>query len=217
MISSSKTIKIFISYYFQNGFESVNFYDTYFEFFLIHEWGNDACRNALNSTAIEKILKQGKEQPYDLIIVEQFNSDCMLGIAHMLKAPVIGLSSSNFMPWHYTKMGLPFEPSFEATLFSHSSNLNTFKTRLTNWFTTAYMNYFYKKVTEVNDNQLLKKRFGNDIPDVRELSNKVSMTFVNQHYSLSGSKHLSPNIIELGGIHIQDIKPLDQVIIYVIL
>lgn len=179
---------------------------------MIHEWGSDACKNALNSTAIEKVLTIGKDDPYDLIIVEQFNSDCMLGVAHLLNAPVIGLSSCNFMPWHYTKMGLPFEPSFEATLFSHRSNLNTFKARLSNWFTTAYMNYLYKRITEVNDNQLLKKRFGLDFPDVRELSNKVSMTFVNQHYSLSGSKHLSPNIIELGGIHIQDIKPLDQVI-----
>lgn len=200
-------------YFFQNDFESVNFYDTMIEFFLIHEWGNEACEHALNSSAIENILTEGKEKPYDLIIVEQFNSDCMLGVAHILKAPVIGLSSCNLMPWHLTKMGLPFEPSFEATLFSHSSNLNEFKTRLSNWFTIAYMNFLYKKVTEVNDNQLLKKRFGNDFPDVKELSNKVSMTFVNQHYSLSGSKHLSPNIIELGGIHIQDIKPLDQVII----
>lgn len=37
------------------------------------------------------------------------------------------------------------------------------------------------------------------------------MMFVNQHYSLSGSKPLSPAVIELGGVHIRDAKPIDPV------
>lgn len=40
----------------------------------------------------------------------------------------------------------------------------------------------------------------------------MSLMFVNEHYSLSGVKPISPAVIHLGGIHIKDEgKPLDEV------
>lgn len=64
---------------------------------MLYQWGLEACEQALNSSALKNILNQGRREPFDLIILEQFNSDCMLGVAHLLKAPVIGLSSCNIM------------------------------------------------------------------------------------------------------------------------
>lgn len=72
------------------------------------------------------------------------------------------------------------------------------------------MNTMYK-LTQKSDDAYLKRRFGDDFPSVSEIVKKVSMMFVNQHYSLSGAKHLSPNVIELGGVHIGKPKPLDPV------
>lgn len=51
-------------------------------------------------------------------------------------------------------------------------------------------------------------KFGHDVPSVGELAKNTSVMFVNQHYSLSGPKPLPPNVIELGGLHIQKAKPL---------
>lgn len=51
-------------------------------------------------------------------------------------------------------------------------------------------------------------KFGHDVPSVGELVKNTSVMFVNQHYSLSGPKPLPPNVIELGGLHIQKAKPL---------
>lgn len=178
---------------------------------MLHEWGIDACEQTLNSSAIKNILNQGRREPFDLIIVEQFNSDCMLGIAHKLKAPVIGLSSCNILPWHFSRVGLPYEPGFYPTTFIGGSDKMNFRTRLSNWFTFVYMNVMYSMYNEKDTNKLLRKRFGDDFPDLSVLSRKVSMTFVNQHYSLSGAKHLSPNVVELGGIHIEKPHPLDPV------
>lgn len=59
--------------------------------------------------------------------------------------------------------------------------------------------------------RILQEAFGANVPSVTELSKKTSMIFVNQHYSLSGAKPLSPAIVELGGIHIKEAKPLDEV------
>ena len=87
----------------------------------------------------------------------------------------------------------------------------TFASRLSNWLTGAYMNFMYKTFIQSSDNAYLKRRFGDDFPKTSELIKKVSMVFVNQHYSLNGAKHLSPNVIELGGVHIGKPKPLDPV------
>lgn len=49
------------------------------------------------------------------------------------------------------------------------------------------------------------------MPSVDELVANTSLLFVNTHYSLSGSKPQSPALIEVGGIHIQEPKPLKPV------
>lgn len=135
----------------------------------------------------------------------------MLGIAHKLKAPIIGTSSCNIMPWHFPRIGLPYEPGFYPTTFIGASDNMSFSSRISNWFTFVYMNTLYRFLTEPDTNKLLSRRFGDDIPDLSVLTKKVSLMFVNQHYALSGAKHLSPNVIELGGIHIEKANELDPV------
>lgn len=63
----------------------------------------------------------------------------------------------------------------------------------------------------MRDNQVLRERFGDDIPDVAEIAKKISLTFVNQHYSYSGPRPLSNQLVELGGIHIREPKPIPEV------
>lgn len=59
--------------------------------------------------------------------------------------------------------------------------------------------------------KILKEVFGDKIPSVTDLRKKTSLMFVNSHYSLSGVRPLSPSVIELGGIHIKEPKPLQSV------
>lgn len=47
------------------------------------------------------------------------------------------------------------------------------------------------------------------MPYLGELIKETSMMFVNTHYSLSGSKPTSQSVIEIGGIHIKEAKPID--------
>lgn len=88
-------------------------------------------------------------------------------------------------------------------------------------------NYLNKKILFINKNTLyvrflhrshadtiLKQYFGDDVPSVDELVANTSLLFVNTHYSLSGSKPQSPALIEVGGIHIQEPKPLKPVSIW---
>lgn len=47
------------------------------------------------------------------------------------------------------------------------------------------------------------------MPHLGELIQDTSMMFVNTHYSFTGSRPNAPTVLELGGIHIKDAKPLD--------
>lgn len=70
--------------------------------------------------------------------------------------------------------------------------------RFTNHYNTC------RHFTQAEDNRMLRKKFGADFMGVEEISRRTSLMFVNQHYSLTGSKPLSPQLIEIGGIHIQE-------------
>lgn len=47
------------------------------------------------------------------------------------------------------------------------------------------------------------------MPKISELIKDTSMMFVNSHHSFTGSRAKTPNILELGGIHIKESRQLD--------
>lgn len=178
---------------------------------MLRRWGRENCEITLQTPAVQELIR--KRPKYDVILVEAFNSDCMLGMAHRINAPVISLSSCAMMPWHYSRIGNPQTPSLTPTLFmGYSDNMN-FRQRISNWVAFYGMKVLYYAFSDTDANSLVKKYIGEDVPDVRELAKKTSMYFVNQHYSLGGAKPLIPSVIELGGIHIKDQQPLEEVIL----
>lgn len=113
------------------------------EFFILHAYGRDACNATLHSEALDKVL-QHRAGYYDVIIMEHFNTDCMMGVAHHLQAPVIAMSSCALMPWHYERMGTPIIPSYISALFLGQSENMSFSGRLGNWLTTHTLNWLYR-------------------------------------------------------------------------
>lgn len=62
------------------------------------EWGHDACGKLLASEHIDVLLS--REQKFDVLITELFNTDCALGLAYKLNiSSFIGMSSCALMPW----------------------------------------------------------------------------------------------------------------------
>ncbi|XP_030384151.1 UDP-glucuronosyltransferase 2B1 [Scaptodrosophila lebanonensis] len=188
-------------------FDKRTFYSHFQEFFLLLDWGKAACNYTLRSVALHQIMKR-KAGYYDVIIMEQFNTDCMMGVAHQLQAPVIALSSCAMMPWHYERMGAPIIPSHIPALFMGQSQDMDFGGRLANWFSFHALNLMYKFFAIPAADALVQYKFGHDLPSVGEMVKNTSLFFVNQHFSLSGSKPMPPSVIELGGIHIQKTEPL---------
>lgn len=70
----------------------------------------------------------------------------------------------------------------------------------------------FRVFTDRSADSILRQYLKDDnMPYISDLTRTTSMMFVNTHYSLSGAKPNSPAVIELGGIHIKEPKPLNQV------
>jgi glucuronosyltransferase len=177
------------------------FWSNFFEFWELLKWGELTCEEALKSPVIDEILDLHQKKPFDIILVEFFTSDCTLALAHKLNIPFIGLSSCALFPWHYDRVGLPDTPSYIPTESVRFSQKMDFWQRLENWIVVKGTKYLARLI-DWNDNRLIRARFGDDIPDVAEIALKTSLILVNQHFSLSGPRPLTPGVIEVGGVHI---------------
>lgn len=67
------------------------------EFKSLMEWGHNSCKKLLDSEHIDVLLN--RDQKFEVLITEFFNTDCALGLAYKLNiSSFIGMSSCALMP-----------------------------------------------------------------------------------------------------------------------
>lgn len=74
-----------------------------------------------------------------------------------------------------------------------------------------FKNFSYDVISMENSNRIAKQFFGNDLPDLRDLAYKTNLFLVNSHFSINQARPTVPNFIEVGGLHINQPKPLPKV------
>ncbi|KAK0079330.1 hypothetical protein PV326_008802, partial [Microctonus aethiopoides] len=166
--------------------------------------GNDACEKALEYPEFQRIIKNPpKDQPYDLVITELTAVNCFLAFGHHLKVPVIGLSSSPLSSYGNVIVANPENLAFiPENLLEYTGDM-TFWMRLYNVVYSFYVREVFKYYTS-SQNQVIKKHFGPDAPDIRKLERDIALVIVNSHFTTNEAKPTTPAIIEVGGIHIYD-------------
>lgn len=174
----------------------------FMEYYILHVEGQKSCEAFYNSPHVHEIIRRHSVTPYDMVILEFFNTDCYLGLAYLLQVPIVGLSSCALMPWHYARVALPDTPSYIQSEFIGFSEELNWQERLINFVQSTVLKILYR-FTEWKDNEVIKRHLNLDV-DVREIAKTTSLVFVNQHYSLSGSRPLSAQVKEIGGVHIPE-------------
>jgi len=157
----------------------------------------------------------------------------MAAVAHLLKAPVIALSSCAIMPWHYKRMGSPFiNPIMPMNFLPYTDEMSLID-RLNNFFHFHTVNTLYKWVlnflafkmsylifvvfplksliTQPATDAMIGQRFGPGLPPVNEIVKNTSLMLINQYYALTGPRPYAPNVVEVGGLQVGPLKPLPQV------
>lgn len=179
-----------------------------FEMKTLHHFADLACVAALKVPAVKELIRS--DEKFDLIITEVFHSDCFLGFVHKFKAPFIGLSSHQIMPWANNRLNNPDNPSYLPMVFSFSSPNMNFLERVQNTvflITTKIIHeIFFTRPTQT----LVEEVFGPGVPPLGEIAQNISALLVNTHFSIHGSRPYSQGVVEVGGMHIRGSKPLPK-------
>lgn len=158
----------------------------------------------LETDGMKQLLKT--DVKFDLILTEIFTTDIFLGFAYKFKVPWISIVTSMPQPWSYDRVNNIENPSYTTHIFSQHAGKMDFKQRLANTvdfvfskLAYAYYNYYSEKVA--------RRFFGEDLPPLNSLVKNTSMIFVNSYSVFNGVRPNTPQVIEIGGIHM---KPAGQ-------
>lgn len=168
------------------------------------------CKAMLDNPEVQAI----KEGDYDVVIIEQFNSDCGLGIVNKLKIPFIGLTTHVMMAWTTGRLGVIENPAFVPSHYlAHGKWPNLLQTAesllIATWYKIVY--YIFLQLPERN---MMVEYYGEDLPSLEHIAKNMSLIMVNTYFPLTGTVHTAPNTVEIGGIHVQKKNALDPVIEY---
>lgn len=160
------------------------------------------CERIINSDVFEEFLA-GKGE-YDLILIEHFNSDCLLSLVHIYNVPSIGLISSSMMPWTMARAGAPDNPAYIPGMTLPFTEKMTFFERLINTFTLHFYNTWFEYAIWREEQKIIEKKLKRKLPRLSDLGKNSSAVLVNTHFSINGIRELTPSLIEIGGIHLHN-------------
>ncbi|XP_026730403.1 UDP-glucuronosyltransferase 2A3-like [Trichoplusia ni] len=169
--------------------------------------GTENCKVLLADENVQNLWKN--KVKFDLVVVEMFNSDCTLGLAHALGAPVVGLTSCNLMPWHYKPFGIQYNPAYVSFMFSEGGTKPTLYQRIERTIFQTYLTTLYKYNSQRVDQRTLAQYFDN-VPPLEELSRDIKFVLLYSHFVLTGPNLYPPNVQEVGGYHVAEAKPLRE-------
>lgn len=173
----------------------------------------DLVCEGLSSRPYQDFLKENLT--FDAIILESFNTECYVSIAHKFKAPIIGFSSSGILSWTQERFGIPKIPSYLPDIFLGLSDRMSFFERVENTLVTFFHNLFHKFYRIVKDKEVVRKHVGSAAAaNLESLVNNMSLFLVSTHFTLNLPRPFTPNVIEVGGIHIDEPKALPKVRIF---
>ncbi|KPI92915.1 UDP-glucuronosyltransferase 1-9 [Papilio xuthus] len=168
---------------------------------MLGDIGLGVCEQLVQLPSLAEVMKK----EYDVILTENFVSDCMMGLLHVYgnKAPVIGLSSSTFMAWVPDRYGVNDNPAYVPVITCPYSTTMNFIQRLGNFIVNVYSKYWFYEYFQKEERSIIEKHFNTKIPDLEEISrNQSVLMLVNSVPILNGAKPTVPSVIEVGGMHL---------------
>ncbi|CAH2108577.1 unnamed protein product [Euphydryas editha] len=175
-------------------------YKQVIDFLPLRDMALNMCSKAIDWPP----LKEALSKEYDVVLVENFNSDCMIGMLHVykIKAPVVSLLSSNLMPWTAERIGATDNPSYVPIITTSFTAQMKFLERMENTFMKLFLSYWYRQAVQMKEQAMIEKHYGIKIPELSHLVKNISLILINTHHAFNGAKPLVPGLVEVGGMHL---------------
>ncbi|XP_050522153.1 UDP-glucosyltransferase 2-like [Daktulosphaira vitifoliae] len=168
----------------------------------------ELCQGLIKNPHVQDLLQS--DIKFDAVFTEIFGADCDVGFAYHFKAPLLSVMSSYPLPWSYNRIGGPDNPSYIPTIVTKAVGKMNFKQRVINTIYYIYFKIAWKIFSEWPADKFLKEIFGHNTPYINDIIYNTSMIFTNSHFSFDGARPLVPNMVEIGGIHIQPPKKIPR-------
>ena len=173
---------------------------------LVNDFGHYLANQTLENRYVKELLNS--KSTFDLVISEQFNDEAFYGFAHHFNSALIVVSSLSPSEWtnHITLTPSPL--SYVPSIFADFTFDMNLQQRIKNVYIKTFYAIYQHLVMFPQQNQLLKKHFP-DAPSVEEMIGEIDLVFVNSHFSTHYPVPSVPNMIEIGGSHI-NLQPLPK-------
>ena len=155
----------------------------------------------LNSTQVQNFLKS--DSHFDVIIQFYPGSESLLGFSHFYNAPVIGFLPIGGLPTLNRLTGNSWPTSYVPLAMTTFTDNMSFFERVANTMYDLGVSVLYNLFHLPYQKKLLKKYFP-EAPSLEELEENIDLMLVNSHVSLESPRPYLPNIVQIGGFHLNE-------------
>lgn len=175
------------------------------------EFLNLLTTNLLGDEAVQALLQSG--ETFDLVILETVQTEAIFGLAQHFDALTIGISSFGTDQHIDELMGNVSPLSFNPLLLSSRTEHMNFEDRLWN-VVESTVGWLHKRLVHLPSQEALYQQyFPQASKTLEQVLDSFSLMLLGQHFTLSYPRPYLPNMIEVGGLHLQqqrEPKPLPR-------
>ncbi|XP_068994073.1 uncharacterized protein [Neodiprion pinetum] len=161
---------------------------------------------ALGHSEVQKLHAPNSGEKFDLMLIEMLYWPAYLPLAKRFDVPVVGMASLSLSVYMQYGIGNPIMASHPSNWDCGAAVLGdlTFWQRLKNFVRTWRFLYWYRTDYMQKQQEIARKYFGNDIPDIGDVEKNISLVFVNQQTPITFVRPNIPNIVGIGGFHVSN-------------
>lgn len=171
---------------------------------FIHDHYRDTCKTIYQNDVLQKIMAD-TDPKFDVIFIEYVASECFSYLSFKLNIPLVYINNAPIMSYSQRMiLGDFVNPAYVAnTLFDHSVP-RTFQQRFKNTMLLIYTTYFLQ--LKIWFSSLTDRQPFDAIEPI-----KPSIVFNNAHFVSDPPRPILPNVIQVGGIHLDSPKKIPDV------
>lgn len=166
------------------------------------------ARTVLNQESMVNLLSN-RHNKFDVIILCFPMSDGFFGLGHHFDAPIVLFSPVGTTMLHNDIAGNINPYSYVPLLKTTFTDKMTFMQRVLNTLLSLVVEVFNNAIIYPQQVAISKEHFPN-APPMEDLRENVALTLVNSHFTTETPRPYTPNLIQIGGFHMEESKPLPE-------
>ncbi|XP_044729431.1 UDP-glycosyltransferase UGT5-like [Chrysoperla carnea] len=171
----------------------------------MYDFGYGQARLGLEDPQVQTLIHSN--ETFDLVICTVFMNEAFFSLADHYKVPLIGFGVFGANEWTNNLVGNPNPYAIVPDLFLSYTEHMTFSERLVNTIVSIASGLWHNYV-HLPRQEKLRQQFLPHTKPIWETLKDVSLVFLSSHPSLTDPRALVPNMIEIGGFHVDAPKSL---------